>query len=90
MRKVLDRYVPRELIERPKQGFSVPVGGWLRKELKGWAEELIEPGRLSREGFLNPQLVRTAWNEHQSGKRNRAHHLWSVLMFQSWLEKYGS
>jgi asparagine synthase (glutamine-hydrolysing) len=88
MRKVLDRYVPRELIDRPKQGFSVPIGDWLRGELKGWAEELIEPGRLRREGYLNPELVRSTWNEHQSGRRNRAHHLWSVLMFQLWLERY--
>ncbi len=90
MRRVLDRYVPKELIDRPKQGFSVPVGSWLRKELKDWAAALIEPGRLKREGFLDPALIQSAWNEHQSGRRNRSHHLWSVLMFQLWLEKNGA
>lgn len=87
LRQVLYRQVPRELIERPKMGFGVPIDSWLRGPLKGWAEDLLDESRLRREGFLRPELVRKAWAAHQAGQSNMQHRLWAVLMFQSWLEE---
>jgi asparagine synthase (glutamine-hydrolysing) len=86
LRQVLDRYVPTSLIERPKAGFAVPIGAWLRGDLKPWAEALLAPERLAREGYLNPQAVGELWRIHQSRARDCEHALWNVLMFQSWLD----
>lgn len=86
LRRVLDRYVPRELVERPKMGFGLPVGSWVRGPLRDWAESMLDPTRLRREGYLNPGPVRAAWADHLSGRRNRQYELWDVLMFQAWLE----
>ena len=89
LRQVLYRYVPRELIERPKVGFAVPIGQWLRGPLKEWAAGLLDPVRLNQEGFLDARRVTEIWNEHQRGHRNWENPLWCVLMFQAWLEKNG-
>ena len=90
LRQVLYRYVPRELLERPKVGFAVPIGIWLRGPVKEWAANLLDPARLNREGYLDAGRVSKMWAEHQRGHRNWQYPLWCVLMFQAWLEKNGS
>ena len=83
---MLYRYVPEKLVERPKQGFAIPLGEWLRGPLREWAEELLGERRLREEGFFDPAPIRTMWLEHVHGKRRWHDCLWDVLMFQAWLE----
>lgn len=89
LRKVLERYLPKGYFERPKMGFGVPIGSWLKGPLRGWAEDLLEPSLLERQGYLNPKAVRAKWEEHLHDKGNWQYHLWDVLMFQSWIMKNG-
>lgn len=86
LRKLLYKYVPPHLVERPKMGFGVPLRHWLRGPLKDWCEDLLDEKRISREGYLDAQIVRKRWHEFLRGERNWEHLLWCVLMFESWLE----
>jgi asparagine synthase (glutamine-hydrolysing) len=90
LRQVLYQYVPAALVERPKMGFGLDVGAWLRGPLREWAEGLLGEARLRDEGYLDPAPIRRALAEHQSGRRNQTQRLWTVLMFQSWLEHWSA
>ena len=86
LRQILNKYVPSELIERPKTGFGIPLGQWLRGPLRDWAEDLINEERLQSEGYLNSTLIRETWKQHLSNRYHWPLELWSVLMFQAWLD----
>ena len=89
LRQVLYQYVPRELLDRPKKGFSLPIEEWLRGPLRDWAEELLGESRLRGEGYFQPAIVRKVWKDHLSGQRDLRHQVWALLMFQSWLGDRG-
>ncbi|PYO51137.1 MAG: asparagine synthase (glutamine-hydrolyzing) [Gemmatimonadetes bacterium] len=88
LRSILTRYVPPRLFERPKMGFGLPLGQWLRGPLRPWVEELLDPTKLRQQGVFNPMPVCQAWMEHLHGTQNRAIELWGILMFQAWQEKW--
>jgi len=85
LKQILRKYVPASMVERPKMGFGVPVGEWIRGPLRDWAENLLAEDRLQREGFLNPQLVREQWTQHLNGTSDSDDSMWPLLMFQEWL-----
>jgi asparagine synthase (glutamine-hydrolysing) len=87
LRAALHRHVPPNLVDRPKQGFSIPLADWLRADLREWATPLLDPSRLRDDGFFRPRPIIDRWNEHQAGSQDNAMILWNVLMFQAWLEQ---
>ena len=86
LRQLLSRYMPNHLIDRPKAGFAIPIGNWLRGDLKPWAQDLLSPATIAAQGYLNPAEVENIWNIHQSGRADCEKQLWNILMFQSWLQ----
>ena len=84
LRQVLYQHVPREMIERPKKGFAIPIGIWLRGSLRDWAEELLSHEQLKKDGFFDPDIVRQTWAEHLSERRDWTARLWAILIFQAW------
>lgn len=87
LRQILYRHVPRELIERPKMGFSIPLGDWLRKDLTPWVDKLLHTDKIQSLGLLNPAVVKQTWEEHRLGHHNWESRLWAILMLQLWLSE---
>ncbi|MCG7495011.1 asparagine synthase (glutamine-hydrolyzing) [Thalassobius sp. Cn5-15] len=85
LRQALHRHVPKEIMERPKMGFGVPVSTWLRGPLRDWAEQLLDPKSMQQEGFLNPTAVQDIWRKHLNGTEGLQYTLWNILMFQAWM-----
>lgn len=85
LRKVLEKYVPSRLVDRPKMGFGIPIGQWITGPLRDWAEELLSEKRLQSDGIFRPRKIRAIWNRHVSGASNWEYHLWTILMLQAWL-----
>ena len=88
LRQILYKYVPPELIERPKAGFGMPIGHWLRGPLRSWSESLLEPALMRRQGFIHPEPIQMLWRQHLSGRFDHTAKLWTVLMWQAWLEEW--
>ena len=88
LREVLYRNVPKHLIERPKVGFAVPIGEWLRTSLKEWASDLLSEETIKKQGFFDYEKIYQCWQQHQSRKYNWEHFLWNVLIFQSWYKEF--
>ncbi len=87
LKQLLYKYVPKDLIERPKMGFGVPIDNWLRQSLKDWAGDCLSHQTLKEQGYLNPDVIQNTWKQHLSGKHNSGGPLWTVLMFQHWLNR---
>jgi asparagine synthase (glutamine-hydrolysing) len=85
LRQLLYRHVPKQLFDRPKAGFAIPVGEWIRGSLRPWAEELLDPARMANDGWFDAEIVRRRWADHLSRRRDSTHALWAILMFQAWL-----
>ena len=88
LRQILYKYVPRELIERSKAGFGIPVGVWLRGPLRPWAEALLDPIEMEVQGYLRPEPIQRLWRQHLSGRFDHTARLWTVLMWQAWLAEW--
>jgi asparagine synthase (glutamine-hydrolysing) len=88
LREVLYRRVPKELIDRPKAGFAIPIGFWLRTSLKDWADDLLSESSIHEQGFFHAVKIRERWQQHLSGTHNWEHFLWNILMFQSWHKNF--
>ena len=88
LRNLLYNYVPKNLIDRPKMGFGVPIDLWLRESLRDWAENLLDENRLKQEGYFDPKPILKKWDEHLSGKRNWQYSIWNILILQSWREHW--
>ena len=89
LRRLLENYIPKPLFDRPKQGFGIPHGEWIKGPLQDWAHELLDEKRINQEGYFNSEAVNKSWDMHTSGKQDQSYNLWIILMFQSWLNEWG-
>ncbi len=87
LRELLSQYLPPALFERPKMGFGVPLGDWLRGELREWAEDFLDESRLRADGYFNTEPIIAAWRAHLSGQADYSYRVWTILMFQQWLHE---
>jgi asparagine synthase (glutamine-hydrolysing) len=87
LRRLLDRHVPSSLVDRPKAGFAVPVGQWIKGPLRGWAEDLLDPRAMRADGWFDAQMISDRWRHHLTGRQDSTAAIWAVLMFQSWLRE---
>ena len=85
LRKILYKYVPRNFVDRPKKGFSIPLGTWLKGPLRSWAEDLLDPNIIESQGYLNNSVIRKYWAELLEGNTNHSSKIWTILMWQAWL-----
>lgn len=90
LRQIFQKYLPAELLERPKSGFAIPIGDWLRTDLRDWTEDLLDSDHLASEGLFDVALVRRRWDEHLTGTYNWDSALWKVLMLQAWRARWCS
>lgn len=88
LREVLYRHVPKALVDRPKMGFGVPLGAWLRGPLRDWASDLLSPQALAADGLLRPEAIVRMWNSHLSGQSDWSYPLWTALSFQAWRRRW--
>ena len=86
LRQILYKYVPPELIERPKAGFGIPIGQWLRGPLRPWAEDLLQSDLIKRQDYLRAESIHNLWKEHLSGRFDHSAKIWRILMLQSWFD----
>jgi asparagine synthase (glutamine-hydrolysing) len=87
---LLHGLVPAGLVERPKAGFAIPVGEWIKGPLRYWAEDLLDPTAMRADGWFEPQIVQRRWRDHLAGRRDSTPALWTILMFQAWLREQDS
>ena len=90
LRELLLRHLPRAAFDRPKMGFDIPLGAWLRGPLREWAEHLLDPVTLRNGGIFRAEPIVAAWRAHCSGRRDLRYQLWAILMFQAWFEQWGT
>ena len=87
MRDILNKYIPKKIVDRPKAGFGIPIDDWLRTTLKDWANDHICEQKIKNQGYFDYNQIKKVWETHQKKESNNHHQIWNILMFQSWLEK---
>ena len=87
MKKILEKYIPKELFLRPKSGFAVPIGSWIKDPLKDWANDMLNEAKTKSQSFIKPQKINQIWNSHLNNEYDYTPQIWSILIWQSWLNK---